>query len=58
MFRFAQNSLQLLSQPRITALFLLNPSAHESREVASLRGIFSNLTVYGEEGLTAVKLES
>lgn len=58
MFSFAQNSLQVLAPPRITALFLLNPSAHEPREIASLRGVFSNLTVYDEEGLTAVKLES
>jgi len=33
---------QVLAQPRTTALFLLNPSAYEPREVASLRGIFSN----------------
>jgi len=58
MFRFAQNALQVLSQPRTTALFLLNPSAHESREVASLRGIFSNQVVYSEEGLSVVKFES
>lgn len=58
MFRFAQNSLQVLAQPTTTALFLLNPSAHESREVSSLRGIFSNQVAYGEEGLTIVKLES
>jgi DNA-binding response OmpR family regulator len=56
-FRFAQNSLQILAQPRTTALFLLNPSAHTSREVASLRGIFCNQIAYSQEGLTVVKLE-
>jgi CheY-like chemotaxis protein len=58
MFRFTQNSLQILAQPRITALFLMNPSAHESREVASIRGMFCNQISYGPEGLSVVKLES
>lgn len=57
MYRFAENSLQVLSQPTTTALFLLNPSAHEPREVSSLNGIFANQVAYGKEGLTVVKLE-
>jgi DNA-binding response OmpR family regulator len=57
-YRFAQNSLHILDQPRITALFLLNPAAHDSRDVASLRGIFSNQLVYNDQGLAVVKLEN
>jgi len=58
MFRFAENSLQVLAQPSTTALFLLNPSAHDSHEVSSLRGIFADQLAYGEQGLTVVKLQS
>jgi len=50
-YKFAQNSLQVLAEPRITALFLLNPSAHDPRDVASLRGLFSNQLSYEEHGL-------
>jgi CheY-like chemotaxis protein len=57
MFRFAENSLQILTQPDITALFLLNPSAHDSRAVSSVRGIFANQLAYGEQGLSVVKLK-
>jgi CheY-like chemotaxis protein len=57
-YKFAQHSLQVLGDPRVTALFLLNPSAHPPHDVAGLRGIFSNQIVYDKRGLTAVKLES
>ena len=55
-YRFTQNSLRLLSDPRITAIFLLNPSAHEPREVSSLRGLFSNQVAYGKQGTTTVRI--
>ena len=55
-YRFAQNSLGLLSDSRITALFLLNTSAHEERDVYSLRGLFSSQLAYGKQGITMVRV--
>ena len=55
-YRFAMNSLRQLSDPGITALFLLNPSAHEQKDVSSLRGLFSNQVTYGREGMQSTKL--
>jgi CheY-like chemotaxis protein len=52
-FKFAQNALQVLADRRVTAIFLLNPSAHKPRDVASLRELFTNQLVYDERGLTA-----
>jgi CheY-like chemotaxis protein len=57
-FKFAQNALQVLADRRVTAIFLLNPSAHEPRDVASLRELFTNQLVYDERGLTAQRFAS
>jgi CheY-like chemotaxis protein len=57
-FKFAQNALQVLADRRVTAIFLLNPSAHEPRDVASLRELFSNQLVYDERGLTAQRFSN
>jgi len=54
-YRFAMNSLRQLSDPRTTALFLLNPSAHEPKDVSSLRGLFSSQVFYGKEGMSRIK---
>jgi hypothetical protein len=54
-YGFAANSIRQLSDPRVTAIFLLNPSAHEPKDVSSLRGLFSSLITYGKEGMTSVK---
>ena len=54
-YRFALNAIRQLSDPKVTALFLLNPSAHEPKDVSSLRGLFSNQLVYGKEGVSSVK---
>jgi hypothetical protein len=54
-YRFALNALRQLSDPKVTAVFLLNPSAHEPKDVSSLRGLFSNQLLYGKEGLSSVK---
>jgi hypothetical protein len=51
-----QNILGLLSPERVTALFLLNPSAHDQKEAYSLRGLFSNQISYGKQGATLVKI--
>ena len=55
-YRFTQNAIELLVEPRITAIFLLNPSAHEARDVSSLRGLFSSQLSYGKEGVVGVKI--
>jgi hypothetical protein len=54
-YKFALNALRQLSDPEVTALFLLNPSAHEPKDVSSLRGLFSNQIVYGKEGISSIK---
>jgi len=54
-FGFAQNALSILSSQDITAIFILNPSAHESRDVNSLRGIFGNRLVYGKQGISDIR---
>ena len=55
-YKLAQNALGLLSEPRITALFLLNPSAHEQKDVSSMRGLFNSQLVYGKHGITTARL--
>lgn len=57
-FKFAQNALQLLVDRRVTAIFLLIPSAHKPRDIASLRGLFTNQLVYDERGLTAQRFST
>ncbi len=54
-YKFALNALRQLSDSEVTAVFLLNPSAHEPKDVSSLRGLFSNQIVYGKEGINSVK---
>ena len=51
-FKFVENALQVLSDRRVTVVFLLNRFAHKPRDVAILRGIFMNQLVYDERGLT------
>jgi CheY-like chemotaxis protein len=55
-YKFVQNALQVLADRRVTAIFLLNPFAHEPRDVATLRGIFANQLVYDERGLIVQRL--
>ena len=57
-YKFAQNALQVLADRRVTAIFLLNPFAHEPRDLAALRGIFPNQLVYDERGLTVQRYAS
>jgi hypothetical protein len=55
-YLFVRNSLKLMADPRITALFLLNPSAHEEKDVYGLRGLFSSRIVYSRDGVNSIKL--
>jgi len=54
-YKFVQNMLELLSEPRITAIFLLNTAAHEPKDANSLRGLFGNQVVYGKQGITNLR---
>lgn len=54
--RQMQSILGLLPAERVTALFLLNPSAHDQKETYSLRGLFTNQVAYGKQGVTIVKI--
>lgn len=55
MYKFVQSAIETLDEPRITALFLLNPSAHDPKDIASVRGIFSNQLVYEKGGVTVAR---
>jgi len=54
-YKFTLNALRQLSDSEVTAVFLLNPSAHEPKDVSSLRGLFSNQIAYGKEGISSIK---
>jgi DNA-binding response OmpR family regulator len=55
-YQFVQSALKTLDESRITALFLLNPSAHDSKDVASIRGVFSNQLMFEKQGVTVARL--
>jgi len=54
-FTFLRYALDLLSSKKITSLFLLNTSAHDSEVVSRLRSLFSNQLAYSKNGLEIVK---
>jgi len=53
---FLRHALGLLASKKATALFLLNPSAHEPKLVSGIRGLFRNQLTYEKDGLKAVKI--
>jgi len=55
-YNFVKYTTDLLSSPRITALFLLNQTAHDPNVSSSLRGLFSDQVSIGKDGIQAVKL--
>ncbi len=55
MYKFAQYAVQVLAEPRITAVFLMNASAHDPKDVASVRGVFNNQLLYGRTGVTVAR---
>ena len=55
-YNFVQSAIEILDDQRITVLFLLNPSAHDPKDVASIRGFFSNQLVYDRAGVTVARL--
>ncbi|MFC1755351.1 hypothetical protein ACFL96_18505 [Thermoproteota archaeon] len=54
-YNFLNYSLEILTQPNVTALFLINPDSHESKEVSTIRGLFASRIVHSKEGLTIAK---
>lgn len=56
MYKFVQSAFESLNNPRFTALFLLNPSAHDVRDIAGVRGLFSNQMSYEKGGATVERL--
>jgi len=55
-FTFLRNALLILSSEKTTALFLLNPSAHDPKIVSRLRSMFYDQMIYRKAGLQPVKL--
>jgi hypothetical protein len=44
-----------LDDARITAVFLINPSAHDPKEVATVQGAFSHQLIYEKSGVTVAR---
>jgi len=55
MYKFVQSAFESLNESRITALFLLNPSAHDAKEIAGVRGLFNNQLTYDKGGVTVAR---
>jgi len=54
-FTFLRHALDMLYSEKVTSLFLINTSAHETEVVSQLRNLFSNQLAYGKNGLEIVK---
>jgi DNA-binding response OmpR family regulator len=52
---FIQRALETLDEARITAVFLINPSAHDPKEVATVQGAFSHQVIYEKHGVTVAR---
>ncbi|MEE8354471.1 MAG: hypothetical protein V3S09_01470, partial [Candidatus Bathyarchaeia archaeon] len=50
-YGYTKNLLERIDEPRITGLFLLNPEAHDTREVSAIRSLFSNQICFSGDGL-------
>jgi len=55
-YKFVQSAIETLDDTRITAIFLLNPSAHDSKDISCVRGAFSNQLIYGKGGVTIARM--
>ena len=56
-YKIVRKGMELFSEPRITSIFLINPSAHEEQVIHSIRGLFSNQIQFGENGVSGTKLD-
>jgi two-component system response regulator VicR len=50
-----QTALETLDEARITAVFLINPSAHDPKEVATVQGAFSYQLICEKRGVTVAR---
>lgn len=50
-YGYTKNLLERIDEGRITGLFLLNPEAHDTREVSAIRSLFSNQISFSGVGL-------
>jgi hypothetical protein len=55
-YRFIRYTIEMLTSPRITVLFLLNQTAHDLKVRSSLSSLFSDQISFGREGMQIVKL--
>jgi len=55
-YKFLLDVVEMLHQTKMTALFLLNKSAHEPQVVSRIRGLFHNQLTYDKDELKVVKL--
>lgn len=55
-YSFLKLELELVISPRITHMTLLNATAHDPKEVATIEGLFNNILIYGKQRLRAVRL--
>ncbi len=55
-YTFTRNTLERLFELSVTALFLLNPEAHDRKEISSFHSLFSDQVRCGKEGLTKIRL--
>jgi DNA-binding response OmpR family regulator len=55
-YNFIKNTLRQLPKPGTTALFLLNASAHDLREVYGLKGLFTSQITFNKEGIINIKI--
>ncbi len=50
-YGYIKNLLERIDEGRITGLFLLNPEAHDPKEVSAIRSLFSNQIFFSGVGL-------
>ncbi|MDD5502461.1 MAG: response regulator [Candidatus Thermoplasmatota archaeon] len=55
-YAFTKSALERLSDKKITALFLINPSAHPENEASTIRSIFASQISYGKGGMAKLKM--
>jgi DNA-binding response OmpR family regulator len=52
---FIQTALETLDDTRITAVFLINPSVHDPKELAVIQGAFSDQLICKKDGVTVAR---
>ena len=53
---FVRTALESLDDARITAVFLINPSVHDPKEVGAVQGAFSHQLICEKGGVTVARL--